>query len=511
MQSKNGQERTLDPQDWDALRLLGQRMVEDALSYLEGIRENPVWRPVPQETKDFLNQAAPNAPVGEVQAYVDFKEYILDNPMGNIHPRFWGWVMGNGIPYAALVDMLASTMNPNLAGGDHIANDVERQVIDWCKGMVGFPADSSGILTSGGSMANFIGLALARNAMAGYDIRSEGIAAAVQPMTVYASTQTHSSNYKAVEQLGLGRKWMRFIPVNKRHEMDIQALEETLREDKASGCKPICIIGNAGTTNTGAIDDLNALADICQREGIWFHVDGAFGALVALSDRYRHLVAGMERADSLAFDLHKWMYMPFEAAGILIRKFEDHVNTFAVSPDYLSHMPRGLAGGQHAWFGDLGLQLTRGFKALKVWMTIRAYGLDHFRRQIEQDIEHALYLADLVNNHPDLELLDNVPLNIVCFRWFAPEMSADALDELNREVMMRLHERGLAVPSYTRLNGKFALRVSITNHRSKRSDFDFLVGKVAEIAQEILSEMRVLRPLAADELIIEPGADQRSA
>jgi glutamate/tyrosine decarboxylase-like PLP-dependent enzyme len=361
-------------------------------------------------------------------------------------------------------------------------------VIDWCKEMVGFPADSSGILTSGGSMANFIGLAVARNAMAGFDIRAEGLAAAPRRMTVYTSTETHSSNYKAIEQLGLGKKWIRFIPVNERNEVDILELEKKLLEDKASGYQPVCIIGNAGTTNTGAIDDLNALADICEREGIWFHVDGAFGALVALSDQYKDLVTGMERADSLAFDLHKWMYMPFEVACVLIREFKDHIDTFSVSPDYLSHMPRGLAGGHHAWFGDLGLQLTRGFKALKVWMTLKAYGLDHFRRQIEQDIEHAKYLADLVGEHPNLELLAHVPLNIVCFRYTGPGKDTAELNELNQEVLMRLHERGLAVPSYTRLDGKFALRVSITNHRSTRRDFDFLVEKVVEIAEEVIAE-----------------------
>lgn len=491
MQESNYQETNLDPQDWDVLRALGHQMVDDALLHLQQIREKPVWKPLTQETKDFFAQPVPQSPSGEEQTYQLFKDYILSNPMGNIHPRFWGWVMGNGIPYAALVDMLASVVNPNLGGGEQVANYVERQVLDWCKEMVGFPASSSGILTSGGSMANFIGLAVARNAMAGYDIRSEGVAAAPRQMTVYASTETHSSNYKAVEQLGLGKKWMRFIAVNERYEMDIAALEEAIRKDKAAGYQPICIIGNAGTTNTGAIDDLNALAHTCQRERIWFHVDGAFGALAALSNRYRHLVAGMERADSLAFDLHKWMYMPFEVACILIRKFEDHVGTFSVSPDYLSHMPRGLAGGEHAWFGDLGLQLTRGFRALKVWMTLNAYGLDHFRRQIEQDIEHAQYLAGLVKDHLSLELLDHVPLNIVCFRWVAPLVDEEKLDDLNREILMRLHERGLAVPSYTRLNGKFALRVSITNNRSTRQDFDFLVEKVTEIAEEVLKESKV--------------------
>jgi glutamate/tyrosine decarboxylase-like PLP-dependent enzyme len=480
-------EETLDPQDWDAMRSLAHQMVDDAMDNLQNIRQGPVWQPIPQDVKDYLNQPAPWSPEGETQTYQDFKQYVLPHPMGNTHPRFWGWVMGNGIPYAVMADMLAATLNPNMGGGEHVPNYVERQVIDWCKEMVGFPADSSGLLVSGGSMANFVGLSVARNTMAGFDIRTEGVAAAQAPLTVYASTETHSSNHKAVELLGLGKHWLRAIPVNDKYQIDLQALEAALADDIAAGYKPVCIIGNAGTVNTGAIDDLEALADICKQEGIWFHVDGAFGALAALSDDLRERVAGLERADSLAFDLHKWMYMPFEAACVLIRDFEDHVNTFSEEPDYLSRMPRGIAGGTHPWFGDLGVQLTRGFKALKIWMTLKAYGLGKFARQVEQNVSQARYLAELVEANPQLELLADVPLNIVCFRYVTEDMDDEALDALNLEIMLRLHERGLAVPSYTRLNGKFALRVAITNHRSRLEDFDFLVEKVNEIAQEITS------------------------
>jgi glutamate/tyrosine decarboxylase-like PLP-dependent enzyme len=478
-------EETLDPQDWDAMRSLAHQMVDDAMDNLQNIRQGPVWQPIPQDVKDYLNQPAPWSPEGETQTYQDFKQYVLPHPMGNTHPRFWGWVMGNGIPYAVMADMLAATLNPNMGGGEHVPNYVERQVIDWCKEMVGFPADSSGLLVSGGSMANFVGLSVARNTMAGFDIRTEGVAAAQAPLTVYASTETHSSNHKAVELLGLGKHWLRAIPVNDKYQIDLQALEAALADDIAAGYKPVCIIGNAGTVNTGAIDDLEALAELCEREGIWFHVDGAFGALAALSDDLRERVAGLERADSLAFDLHKWMYMPFEAACVLIRDFEDHVNTFSEEPDYLSRMPRGIAGGTHPWFGDLGVQLTRGFKALKIWMTLKAYGLGKFARQVEQNVSQARYLAELVEANPQLELLADVPLNIVCFRYVAEDMDDDALDALNLEIMLRLHERGLAVPSYTRLNDKFALRVAITNHRSRLEDFEFLVEKVIEIAQEI--------------------------
>jgi glutamate/tyrosine decarboxylase-like PLP-dependent enzyme len=479
---------SLDPKDLGEFRDLAHQMVDDLVDFVAGMSERPVWQPITDQDTSHFTSPAPHQPQGEASAYQDFKDQIFNQPMGNYHPRFWGWVMGNGVPLSAFADLFASIMNPNMGGGDHIPNYVERQVVDWCKEIVDFPSDSSGLLVSGGSMANFIGLAVARNAKAGFDVRAEGVAAAPAQMTIYASTETHSSNYKAIEQLGIGKDWMRFIPVDENFSMDIEALEAAIVADKAAGYKPICIIGNAATTNTGAFDDLTALADIAEHENIWFHVDGAFGALARLSPKYSAITEGMERADSLAFDLHKWMYLPMGVACVLIKNFEDHINTFAVSPDYLTHMPRGLAGGQHAWYGDLGIELTRSFRALKVWMTFKAYGIDHFARQIEQDIDHAKYLASLVENEPHLELMDSVPLNIVCFR-FVPDSDAGLnLDELNHEIMFRLHERGLAVPSYTWLKGNFALRVSITNHRSKPSDFNFLVEKVLEIGEEVLSE-----------------------
>ncbi len=341
-------------------------------------------------------------------------------------------------------------------------------------------------------MANLVGLAVARNVKAGLDVRSEGLVGMPRRLTVYSSEETHSSNYKAIELLGIGKQWMRFIPINECNQIEVEALEAAIAADKAAGYLPICIIGNAATTNTGAFDDLDRLADICEREGLWFHVDAAFGAVAALSDRLKPLVKGMDRANSLAFDLHKLMYMPFEVACVLIRNFEDHVNTFSAHPDYLSHMPRGLAGGQHAWFGDLGLQLTRGFRALKVWMTIRAYGLDHFTRQIEQNVDQASYLAGLIEAAPELELLADVPFNIVCFRYRDPELDEEAMNDLNQEILMRLHERGLAVPSYTRIHGHFALRVSITNHRTTRPDLDFLVDQVLALAHEIEAEQRLV-------------------
>lgn len=488
MNENTKQEQSLDPQDWDALRALGHEMIDDMLNHLQTIRERPIWQPIPDEVKNVLSQPMPRQAEGEAAVYEAFKENILPHGMGNTHPRFWGWVMGNGIPYAVLADMLANTMNPNMGGGEHVPNYVERQVVDWCKEMMDFPVDASGLLVSGGSMANFIGLSVGRNVKAGFDVRNTGLHAAEKQLVFYASEETHSSNYKAAELLGVGKENMRFIPVNHAHEMDIDALEKAIAVDKAAGLHPTCVVANAGTVNIGAIDDLEAIADICEREDIWFHVDGAFGALAYLPESSRGLLKGMQRADSMGFDLHKWMYFPFEVACVLIREQSDHLDTFAVSPNYLEHMPRGVAGGHHVWAGDMGLQLSRSFRALKVWMTLKAYGVEQFARQIEKNIEQARYLEKLVKAHPKLESITPVALNIVCFRYVADGLDDDALNTLNREILMDLHERGIAVPSYTTLNGKFALRAAITNYRSTFEDFDLLIEQTVALAEEFLAK-----------------------
>ncbi|MGE5687917.1 MAG: pyridoxal phosphate-dependent decarboxylase family protein, partial [Gemmatimonadota bacterium] len=413
-----------------------------------------------------------------------FREQVLPHPMGNIHPRFWGWVMGTGTPLGALTEMLAAGMNPNMGGGDHVANLVEAQVLDWCKEMLGFPLEASGLLVSGGSMANLVGLTVARNARAGFDVRRQGVRGASGPLTVYASVETHSSVQKGVELLGLGSEALRLVPVNAQFEIEVGALERMLREDRAAGCRPICVVGNAGTVGTGAIDDLRALADLSAREDVWFHVDGAFGSLAALVPEYRPRLAGMERADSIAFDLHKWMYVPFEAGCTLVRDAEVHRRAFSLRPDYLTHAERGLAAGT-LWFSDYGIQLTRGFRALKVWMSLKEHGLDRYARLVRQNIGQARYLAQLVRQAPDLELLAPVPLNIVCFRYVAPGRDEAALDALNQELLIQLHEQGIAVPSNLTLAGRFALRVAITNHRSRREDFDLLVREARRIGADL--------------------------
>jgi glutamate/tyrosine decarboxylase-like PLP-dependent enzyme len=311
--------------------------------------------------------------------------------------------------------------------------------------------------------------------------------AAPQKLIVYTSTEVHSSNQKAVELLGIGSQFYRKIPVKADYTIDLQALKEAIAADRTAGYRPICVIGNAGTINTGAIDDLNALADLCKREDLWFHVDGAIGAVAVLAETIKPQLAGIERADSIALDLHKWMHMPFEAGCILVRHDDAHRRTFSLTPDYLAHESRGLAAGTH-WFSDYGVQLSRQFRALKVWMSIKEHGLERFGRMIARNVEQAHYFGQLVEKEPSLELLAPIGLDIVCFRFNPGGLDDERLNTLNKEILMQLHEQGIAAPSYTTLQGRYCLRIAIANHRSIQDDFDVLAREVVRIGHELVGQ-----------------------
>jgi aromatic-L-amino-acid/L-tryptophan decarboxylase len=483
-------ELTLDPASWDDLRTLGHRMIDDMIDYLAEVRERPVWQPFPDAVRARLAEPLPHEGEPAEAVYEQFKRDVLPYPPGNIHPRFWGWVIGTGTPLAMLADMLASGMNPQTAGVQEGARHVEERVIAWLAEVMGFPAGSSGLLVSGGSMANLVALAVARQAQAGFDVREQGVGNGAPPLVVYASTEVHSSVKKAVELMGLGHRNLRLIPVDAAYRIDVAALQAAITADRAQGRRPICVIGNAGTVNTGATDDLAALGRLCRAENIWFHVDGAFGALVRLAPELAPLVHGLESADSVAFDLHKWGYLPFEVGCTLVRHADVHRDTFAAAPSYLGATARGLAAGG-VLFADLGIQLSRGFRALKVWMAFKTHGADLIGKLIAQNVAQVRYLVALVEAHPQLELLAPAPLNICCFRYVAPGLDATALNALNQEILWRLQESGVALPSHTVLDGRFAIRVANTNQRSRREDFDLLVRTVVEIGDAVKQEKTV--------------------
>ena len=467
------------------MRSLGHRMVDDMLTWLETVREREVWQPVPAGVKARFQQPLPLEGEPPEAIYEDFRNNILPYPMGNVHPRFWSWVMGNGTALGMLAEMLAAGFNPNMGGGEHVGIYVERQVLDWTKEMLGFPPEASGLLVSGGSMANLVGLAVARNAQAGFDVRREGLQGCRQRLIFYASSEAHSSIQKAIELLGLGADNLRLLPVDDAFRLDVAALKAAIAADRAAGHQPACIIASAGTVNSGAVDPLNTLADMAVAEGLWFHVDGAIGALASLTPDLAAKLAGMERADSIALDFHKWLYVQYEAGCVLVRDAQTHRGTFALVPEYLaSHGERGLAAGSH-WPSEYGVQLSRGFRALKIWMSIREHGVEKYGRMISQNAQQARYLAALVEKTPNLELVAPVELNIVCFRCNPGDRDEAALNALNQEILLRLHESGIAAPSYTTLRGRYAIRAAITNHRSRLEDFDILVREVMRIATEL--------------------------
>lgn len=489
-------EVTLDPAKWDELRTTGHRMLDDMFNYLEHIDERPVWQPFPDSARDALNASLPTEGQPTQDIYNEFLLHVLPYNLGNVHPRFWGWVCGTGTPTGMLADMLASGMNASPSFGEHASIYVEKQVLDWSKEMLGFPPESSGLLTTGASMANLLALTVARNHF-NENIRGKGLNQLKKQLVAYTSTETHNCVQKAIEILGIGSEFLRKIPVNTSYRIRPDLLQQKIEEDISDGYLPFCIVGNAGTVNTGAIDDLELLSDIAKQYNCWFHVDGAFGAVLNILPEFRDKLKGLYLADSLAFDYHKWFYVNYDAGCVLIRDAAAHKNAFSLNASYLQHHERGLIAGQHH-FNHLGPELSRGFRALKIWMSLKENGLDKYRQLVRQNLQQAQYLASLVRDHPQLELSAPVDMNIVCFRFVVPGLEENKLNDLNKEILMQLHEAGTALPSFTVLNGSYAIRAAITNHRSTRKDFDVLVQEAVRLGNSIKD--KILRPLA-DELI----------
>jgi aromatic-L-amino-acid decarboxylase len=496
----------LDPEHWDELRALAHRMLDDSLDHLAGRRDEPVWRPMPDDVRESFDGPLPRAPEGAATAYDHFRSHVVPYSMGNNHPRFWGWYMGSGNPVGNLADLLASVLNPNLGGADHAPVLVEQQVVRWCAEAAGYPTDASGLLVTGASEANLVGLAVARAARIGPSLRTHGMPDG-RRFTVYASTEVHSCHRKSCELLGLGANALRLIPVTDRFTIDLDALAAAIEADRDAGLEPLAVIGSAGTINTGSCDDLEALADLAEREGLWFHVDGAIGGFLALSNG-GDAVRGLARADSLALDLHKWMQAPIDVGLALVRDEAAHRETFSVVPVFLAHSPRGLAASE-VWFSEYGIALSRGFRALRVWMSLKAYGADAFGQVIDENIRQAHRLADAVDAHPDLERLAPVGCDIVCLRYAPPAVPDALVDDVNRELVLRIQESGVAVVTDTVLNGTVAMRVAIANHRTRDDDLDLFLDTVLALGAATVSDLAP--DLAPDRVTTSPAASPSAA
>ena len=457
----------LDPKDWAAFRALSHAALDDAIDYLEHVRERDAWEPMPADVAAALAEPLPLEPTPLADVYRQFVSSIFPYNSGNIHPRFFGWVQGAGTPTGALADMLASTMNPNVGGRNHGAVFVERAVIGWFCELFRFPPDASGVLTVGTSAANLIAVLVARmKAMP--NVRATGVTN--EPRLIgYASSATHGCVRRAFEVAGLGSDSLRVLPTDSLHRIDPAIVARAIAEDRAAGYHPFMLVGNAGTVDVGAIDPLNDLAGVAARENLWYHVDGAFGATAVMSPSLAPKFAGLERADSIAFDFHKWIQVPYDAGCLIVRDCLLHRSAFASTPNYLTRMPRGVASAQ-PWFTDFTIDLSRGFRALKVWFTLKEHGSLAIGRAMEENCRQARLLADLVDADHNFELLSPVQLNIVCFRYRRAGMSESELDAFNDDLVIRLQESGEAVTSSTTIGGRRAIRVCIVNQRTTDDD-----------------------------------------
>jgi glutamate/tyrosine decarboxylase-like PLP-dependent enzyme len=491
---------SLDPTDWTAFRAQAHQMLDDILGYIEGIRERPVWQPIPAKLRSRLHSPAPRQGKALAAVHAEFLRNVLPYSQGNVHPGFMGWVNGGGTAVGMLAEMLAGGLNANLGGRDHVPVEIEREVTAWVRELFGFPESATGLFVTGTSMANLIAVLVARDAALGFDVRESGVAAKPARLVAYTSKAVHSCVPKAMDIAGLGSESLRLIPTDERFRIDLNALSEAIWRDRADGLTPFLVVGTAGTVNTGAVDDLAALSRLAKREKLWFHVDGAFGALAKLAPDLAPQLDGMERADSVAFDFHKWGQAPYDAGFILVRDGEAHKNAFVSPAAYLQRAARGLAAGS-PWPCDYGPDLSRGFRALKVWFTLKVYGTEALGASISRSCALAHALEARVRATPELELMAPVELNIVCFRYRAEESN-----RVNEEIVIRLQEAGIVAPSTTKIDGRTAIRAAIVNHRTGQTEIDALVDGVlthgraleAPAAQTRAVQAKTVQPEAAN-------------
>ena len=479
-------EVTLDPENWDKLRALSHRMLDSMLDYTKDIRSQPTLLPTKEAIKDICVPLTDEGE-GEEQVYEIFQRSILPYSLVLTTPKLWGAVLGQGSPYGMLTEMLRAGMN----GAQEFSfaeAKVNTQVISWIKEMLGFPKEAGGVLVSGGSEANFTALAVARNAKAEADVKAKGVQGLKKKMTLYCGDETHRCLERSVELLGLGNEALRKIPTDNDCRIEVDALKLAITKDREQGYYPFCIIGCAGTTNTGAFDDLNALANIAQKEKMWFHIDGAFGAWVKISRTHKYLADGMERADSLAVDFHKWMNMPYGIGCTLVKDRIAHFSTFVYGheAEYLKSA-FDLSEDQLTNPHNLALPLSRNFSSLKAYMLLRAYGKNKYSNLVQQNLDQIKYLVGLIDKDPELELTAPVVSNVACFRFKPTNIEEIKIENLNRLIMDEVNKKAFWMISDTTIKGKYMLRVCNVNHRTRRHDMDFLVKEIKRIGHKQLS------------------------
>jgi aromatic-L-amino-acid decarboxylase len=472
--------------DWSGaqIRQAGYRAVDLIADYLTSLPYGPVFRPVPPDVaRSYAGDAVPVAG-SPVQAVLDdFASHVAPYPFGNGHPRFLAWVNSPPHPLGVFADALAAAMNPSVAGGNHAAVHVEHQVVRWFADLAAFPASCSGLLVSGGSAATLTALAVARHRAAeraGVDVRSEGLQGGRRRCVLYLGDEGHGCARKAAELLGIGSRYVRTIASDDRHRMQPGLLRRQIERDRSAGLVPVAVMASVGTVNTGAIDPLERIADVCADHDVWLHVDGAYGGPAALLlDQFAAIRAALAGADSLALDPHKWLYVPVDAGLVLIRDGAAARDAFSLVPPYLrtDGDPGGVGGP--VWYSEYGFDQTRPFRALKVWMMLKHLGLDGYRDLIAHDLAVAERLAAGVRAAPDLQLLSH-GLSVVCFRCrpSGGTRDDDRLDSLNRQVLSAVQLGGRAFLAGTTVDGVFALRACVVNPGCHEEDADAVLADV---------------------------------
>ena len=474
-----------------ALRQLGEQVTAFVTRYLSTLaaeRITPEGLDA-QALQRLLDEPVPRQAQGVAQALSDFEEKIAAHAVRIGHPRFFAWVRTSPLAGAVFAEALAAALNQSVAvwQGAPSATEVERLVMRWLREISGFAPTADGLLTSGGSMANFVALLAARQA-AFPQVRQEGLRQGPD-LTVYLTDQTHYSVVKAVEMMGLGRRALRFVPTDEDFRMDADALREAIRADRHAGRQPMAVVATLGTTNTGACDDLLALAQVCAEEGVWLHVDGAYGGIVASIPGYEHLARGLPLADSLTIDPHKTLFVPFEAGAVLLREPRWLPATFRISADYLP----GLGEDPHFHFRDYGPQLSRTFRALKIYLTLKIYGFDAIRQAMAETFRLALRLGAMLDEAPDFERLAPVTLGIVTFRYTGSgdrALPGDQINPLNAALVPEIQKRGRVFLASTHLREKTALRAAVLSHRTREADLPILLDEVRTVAADLLRRTR---------------------
>ena len=470
--------------DPEAFRRLGHRAVDLVADALRELPKRPVFTPMtPDERRSLLDARLPERGQDAGALIERFETHVLPHPMGNGHPRFFGWVNSPPAPLGVLGDFLAAAMNPSCAGGDHAAIYLERCVTRWLMELIAFPvAGSMGLLVSGGSMATLTCLAAARHraAMAaGIDDRQDGLDGL--RLAIYTSSEGHSSVQKSIELLGLGRESLRMVRSDPSGRMDVAALTDAIGRDRGTGRRPFCVVASAGTVATGAIDPLDALADVCARERLWLHVDGAYGAIASVVPERAARYRGLERADSIAIDPHKWLSVPVECGCALVRDGALLRDTFSLVPSYL-RTEEGKGFGGPPWFSEYGFQQTRGFRALKLWLVLQQLGVAGIRDLVSRHLVLAERLAQMIDAVPVLERMSEPELSIVCFRVRprARDLDDASLDTLNKRVMEIVQSEGRAFLTNASIDGRFALRACVLHFGTAEADLAALLDAVVD-------------------------------